>query len=80
MTKFRAKWEQLNASSRSNEALKISRGHNQPPPIQDRVKGGGVVRTKDINSQLFFSNEYFPKLLFLNSHSLKMAGPTFNGF
>ena len=32
MTKFRAKWEQLNASSRSNEALKISRGHNQPPP------------------------------------------------
>ena len=32
VTKFRAKWEQLNASSRSNEALKISRGHNQPPP------------------------------------------------
>ena len=37
MTKFRAKWEQLNASSQSNEALKFSRGHNQPPPVQDRV-------------------------------------------
>ena len=45
-----------------------------------QLLGGGVVRTKDINSQQFFSNEYFPKLLFLNSHSLKMAGPTFNGF
>ena len=30
-------------------------------------RGGGVVRTKDINSQLFFLNEYIPNINFVKS-------------